>query len=428
MHDLPSQMLLQQSAARRVSGQDLEMFGKQAASSYLSGCSDNLSSAVVETVKQAGLSPEQVKRVVEFANQTAYLKEFAKESAAHKYVQFQGGPANPAEVLRDLNDGGGGTVFDPGTGDYNQPPPPTAKVASIQQGNRRALGLEKVASVPMGAAERAFEEMWQVEDHSLPYADPWSDAVEMRDKLASAADLLRTELHTAEATFEDVCEDMFQQVKQASLSGVPLGHVVQAWGEVVPGPDYVKLAFSVFADRLVREQVLSLGELTDSLEKQASAGSIANEEHPLVGVFSAFCTQLDKMAHARAARDEVLEAYGQVQTFLKRASAAKLVGAGLGKAWQGAKKGGEIAGKVGKEVLEGANMPGAARAVEMGGKALPYLGAGIAGKEVYDRGVKYGPLGHVTDYAAAQIPGTRQNQQRQMQLAMQAQSFGRGMY
>lgn len=468
MHDLPSQLLLQQSSAQQISGQDLEMLGKEAASFYLCGEACNLTEAVVETVKCAGLSPEQVLRVVEFANQSAYLKEFAKQSAAHKYVNFEGGPADPAEVLRDLNDGGGGTVFDRGNSDYNEPPP-TYKVASVQRNNREALGLTKTAGAPVEEArefqkrhkdrlskakglkerralhmfdheptkslqkkayatlaEQEFDQMWGAEPEPYAYADPWADAVDMREKLASAADLIVGELSMAETEFEGICEDMYQQVKQASLQGVSLGQVVQAWGEVVPGPEYMKLAFSTFGDRLVREGVMSLGYLTDSLEKKASAGAMVNEEHPLVGVFSAFCVQLDKLAHLRSAREEVVDNYDKVQTFLKEASKSQVAGNYLRKGWEGLNKGTQAVGGAFRETATGFGAPTVGKALDYGTQALPYLGGAMVGKEVYDRTVKHGPLGGVKRYFAGHMPGTPEYSEREYNLMMAGRKFGGG--
>ena len=68
MHDLPAVFLLQQEHAKAKSGEELEGFGKQAAWQYVTGKAPTLNEAVVETIKHAGLSPEQVKRVIEFAN------------------------------------------------------------------------------------------------------------------------------------------------------------------------------------------------------------------------------------------------------------------------------------------------------------------------------------------------------------------------
>ena len=68
MHDLPSVMLLQQSHAPVKTGEELETMGKVASRKFLTGEAGSLNEAVVETVKHAGLGPEQVRRVIEFAN------------------------------------------------------------------------------------------------------------------------------------------------------------------------------------------------------------------------------------------------------------------------------------------------------------------------------------------------------------------------
>ena len=167
MHDLPSQTLLQQANARPVSGEELEVFGKAAASRFMCGDADSLNDAVVETVKQAALSPEQVRRVIEFANTAAYLQEFKKEGATHKYIHFDGGPASPTEVLKDLNDGGGGTVFDRGSADYFQPPPNTKTAAArLLESNREVLVKVAAAgfTAPLQSAKGAPPEtkFWDV--------------------------------------------------------------------------------------------------------------------------------------------------------------------------------------------------------------------------------------------------------------------------
>src|ERR1700689_4607449 len=66
MQDFPAQGLLQQMHARPISGERLQVLGKHASSGFLAGKYKSLTEAVVETVKQAALSPEQVQRVIEF--------------------------------------------------------------------------------------------------------------------------------------------------------------------------------------------------------------------------------------------------------------------------------------------------------------------------------------------------------------------------
>jgi hypothetical protein len=116
------QELLQQRNASKVDGSHLEMLGKQAAELWGEGRVKNLSEAVVQTIKTAGLSSEQVRRVIEFTNIDAYNNEFKKEGAPNKVINFDGGPADPAIILADLNGGGRSNVFNTGNRDYATPP------------------------------------------------------------------------------------------------------------------------------------------------------------------------------------------------------------------------------------------------------------------------------------------------------------------
>ncbi len=414
MHDLPSQTLLQQAHARSVSGEELEVFGKKAAATYASGECETLTEAVVETVKHAGLSPEQVRRVVEFTNQNAYLTEFRKESADHKYVEFQGGPASPSEVLKDLNDGGGGTVFDRGTADYSSPPVKTA--SALRSRNRAALGLEKTASAG-DRTEEAFAEMWGAPAAPLPYADPMQDSIAMREKLATARDNINSDLSMLETEYLEIGDHLFDLVKQAALGGTPLGHIIQAWQDITPGDGYVKAAFALVGPRLVEQEVFpSLDGVAASLSKTASAQSMPNHEHPLLKTFAGFCAHLDKLASTRLARDEVADCFRRIDGFVKKAS----LGGVAGKVWQGAGRAGEaLTQPVGKAVdalagREAADL--AAKAVRYAPKAALVAGGYAAGRTVYDH-AKYGPVGRAAHTAASFVPGTDADQYRQMMIA-----------
>lgn len=322
--DLPSQLLLQQHAARPVSGEELETMGKYAADGFLSGRFADLNRAVVETVKTAGLSPEQVRRVVEFTNTHAFIKEFGKTAEPHKYVFFKEGLASPAEVLKDLNDGGGGTVFDSGLGDYAAPPS-MAKAASARRVAGNLAALEKTAGVQLRKPDEAdllFEEAFKTAGApGYRYENPLSDVEDVQAKLATAQAAATSELSELEVLLHDVREDLYGQVKQAAASGVPLGHVIQAWAAVLnPRAEHVKLAFEVIGPRLVEEEVLASYEaLGDSLSKKASARLLANEDHPMVRTFAGFCEALDKIAHLRVTQDTLANAAAKADTFLRLA-------------------------------------------------------------------------------------------------------------
>lgn len=588
MYDLPPQTLLQQNNARPRSGEELEVLGKKASAMYLCGSCATMNDAVVETVKKAGLSPEQVRRVIEFANTDAYIKEFEKKGSTHKYIAFQGGPANPSEILKDLNDGGGGTVFDRGDGHYDQAPMhkkasvifqrnreamqklafstsqpmayptmtgegtadqevavPTAQqqglslgsvlaggtaagavggagigyagakkrvdtmkdlahthkvlsragagpiplshleeaakirgekfspehAAVLRQKAERLAGMgkkevdtlarqvklertgsgalrglgagllgagalyggykglkalkdrataaaaekEAVASVDFNPAETAFEEMWSVKEIPLPYANPFEDVAAMREKLSSIADELRYELSSAESFHESALLDLYQEVKQASAEGVPLGHVLQAWQSIVPGEGFVKTAFMFIGPRLVKEGIFeSLEDLGGSIEKVASRGLMVNMDHPLISTFAAYCENLEKMATLRAERGAVLGELDYVNTFLKEAGgilpdmfhdvtkwtreeAAPVVQQGVGTVL------GDTAG----------------RAAGFLTRFAPHIGVGLGAKELWDRASN----SRVANFFQSRIPGTQEYYMRQLALSQNPDLF-----
>lgn len=304
MHDLPLQGLLQQSNARSVSGEELETLGKKAASLYLNQ-GTKLNEAVVETVKHAGLSPEQVRRVVEFANQNAYLAEFRKEGSPHRVIEFAGGPADPGAVLQDLNDGGGGTVFDRGLADYSAPPRET-----------------KLASA---AAEEAFEAALSRVDAPMLQANPLGELIELKDKLAAAHENQASILSGLEGMYMDLSELLYGQVKQAALSGYSLGEVLQAWEPFIKSAEYIEAVFHLIGPRLVKEGVFPNNDvMSESIGKIASA-RMANPEHPLVTTMVELCETLDKLASVRSTQHEIEGALNEVhhslQSFHKAASA-----------------------------------------------------------------------------------------------------------
>lgn len=324
-YNLPPQATIQQSAARPLSGEELETFGKHASSKYLCGACCSLTEAVVETVKSAGLSPEQVRRVVEFANTDAFLKEFKKEGSSTKYVTFDGGPADFSEVLKDLNDGGGGSVFDRGIADYSHAPSVVkTSAARSLEGSRGAL--EKTAGVELSPRKNRADEVLEAafaidkQAEALPYARPLQDVEDLQDKLATARDNATAEMSALETTLVGVTEDLYHEVKQASLAGTPLGHVVQAWHQVLdPGPSLVKSAFAEIGPRLVEEGVVrNWDTLGSSLEKTAGSRALANENSPIIRAFAAYGDTIVKLAHLRSAREEYIGGLDRLGGFTRQ--------------------------------------------------------------------------------------------------------------
>lgn len=411
MRDLPVQGLFQQRHARPISGEHLEVLGKQAAASWSSGSVSTLNEAVVGVVKHAGLSPEQVKRVIEFANTEAYLTEFKKEGS-HRVINFQGGPADPSVIFKDLNDGGGGTVFDRGVEDYAQPPK-SSKTASYF-----ADPQEKTASVapPTPDALDDFFTKLASTDVGYPEVNPYGDVLELRDKLGSQADNLTAQISGLETAYADLSDRLYRNVKQAALAGRSLGEIVQAWTAAHPSPDHIKIAFQLVTPRLLQEGVFyTPQELLESTEKVGHARMV-NPRHPMIADFQEYCSTLSKLAELRALREEVRESFGQLTAFLKNANAP----AGLvPRITEAARKASVPVGQAGKSVAEkilgqgeGANIVGAA--MEGATKYSPHAAAVVGANEVR-RHLKYSPTWN--KFQAVANPQSDQYRQREMEIA-----------
>jgi len=120
MSDLPFELARQKTYAA-LSPSDLETMGRQASEMYL--CKEaSLNDAVVKLAGQhPSISPDQVKRVVEFANQNTFQALFEKQAGAdQKNVDFD--IADPGVVLRDLNDGARPAVYHATPAEYGQEP------------------------------------------------------------------------------------------------------------------------------------------------------------------------------------------------------------------------------------------------------------------------------------------------------------------
>ncbi len=297
MSDFTEQALLQQRHAVPVSGEHLELLGKRASSLWSSGAYETLNEAVVDIVKTAGLSPEQVKRVIEFTNTDAYLREFRKEGE-HRVVDFS--LADPSIIFKDLNDGGGGTVFDRGDGDYTIAP------------------SEKKAS-----SFREIEEAFSSSGKEYPQANPFSELEGVRYKLAAALDYTSNQLNALEIDYMDFSNEVYQGVKQAALSGHSLGEILQVMSKASPSIEHVKIAFGYLSPRLIQDQVFPSQEaINGSLQKTASAHLRVNEDHPLVRSFSSYCSTISKLAQVRIARAELNQHLNDTTNFLLKAAGA----------------------------------------------------------------------------------------------------------
>lgn len=287
--------LEQQKAARPVDPGQLEAMGKRAAAQFAE-CGTPLSESVVSVVKEAMLSPEQVKRVCEFANTAAYLSEFEKAGEVRN-VTFDGGPANPSVVLKDLNDGSAPAIHQVKTAGY-EPPTSHYKVTrasdSILAEAFGASGMEKVASVDHTARANASEEI-----------------ADMRIRLDAVRDDLMSKLSHSGVFLDDVRSDLYGAVKQELRDGHSLGDVASAWAGY-GNTNQIKEAMSLVLGRLQEDRVMGDDQTDASMHKTAGVGSVPNPEHPVVERFLVLTKAASEHRKLEAAIDIIDEQRGEV--------------------------------------------------------------------------------------------------------------------
>ena len=296
--------LAQQEKARSVDPDLLEQFGKKAAALY-QGKGTPLTAAVVEVVKEASLSPEQVRRVCEFANTTAYLSEFEKAGSVRN-VTFEGGPANPARVLQDLNDGSSPAGAPEPMEDYKK------ASADFRRGQEMDVLAQAFSFSPAAAMSKTAAA--QTGGHQ-GHADPMNDLLDTRDALGRMRDNFTTMKTSAQLVFEDVSAELAKVAEQEFLEGTSLSEMAQAFTGTGATQAQVKEAMQE-----VWEHLNSRGhKVPAELHLSKTASALPNLEHPLLVRYAAFT----KAAHALRVVDRALnDVQEQLGTINKAISGA----------------------------------------------------------------------------------------------------------
>ena len=287
MSDAPGALplgLSLQRAAKPIDPEQLELMGKRAAALYRD-TGRNLSEAVVETVKEACLSPEQVKRVCEFANTSAYLSEFEK-AGEMRNITFAGGPADPGYVLKDLNDGGNPALNNIGSEDYTAP---------TQSYKTASVGMDKIAEAfgVVSDGTKTASAVTRGRDHSNHF-NPIEDVDDLRMTAERAKEDTISKLSSAQILYDDVAKDLCSTVAQAIETGTPLGDIGRAWGGYTDDVRLFKEAM-VHVTKHLQSRGHTKEALSLSMNKTASAGTLPNPSHSIVAGYVAFT----KVAQAR---------------------------------------------------------------------------------------------------------------------------------
>lgn len=256
------QGLIEQARARPVDPGKLQFLGKQAAALY-SDRGTPLSEAVVSVIGDEDLGPEHARRVCEFANQEAFQREWEKGGSVRN-VEFDGGPADPAFVLRELNDGARPEPVR--VSDYDEPP-------------------TKVARADNRVEDEIFGKYAKSMTHPSEVSSLMPELHRTHQRLNGAHDHVMSKLSSLEVSKEALGRELGDAVTDAILSGESLHKIASAWCRFCSSPALFREALDVSVNRMKERGVTS--EMY-STEKHAAVGKIPNPDHPLISKFCAF--------------------------------------------------------------------------------------------------------------------------------------------
>lgn len=274
-----------------VSKEHLQDLGKQAASIHAKSGRPMTDAVVSVLHKEAGLGAEHVKRVVEFANNEAYLDQFNAMDGEHRVVNIENGPASPGQVLREL--------------EMSDSAPALVKSASRADALRAFIpGEDEFGS--------AFDKV-KTAGVNLPDSRPNTQLIHLREKLAAAKSYFVSQLSSAELGYDSAASNMYDMVKQAVLGGTSPAEISVLYQRVSPSPVLTKLALRTIAERMEPECIPAVTTTKEKI-KEASERAI-NPSHPLVRSFLEFA----KVAEERIV---TLSRVEEVNTELKRVNQA----------------------------------------------------------------------------------------------------------
>lgn len=279
-------------AASDVSKEHLHSLGREAASLFGSGRGTMTDAVITVLEKEASLTPEHVKRVVEIANNEAYRDEFDMMDGGHRIVNIPGGPAAPGVVLREL--------------EMSDSAPALVKSAARATSLRSFIPGED-------EFEGFFDKEKMAHEEELPKSRPHGELIDLRGQLMAAKSTFMSKLSSAELMYDSVANDMYGFVKQAVLGGTSPAVISRVWQRVSPDPMFTKLALSYVSKRMEPEGIPAVISSKEHI-KQASEGTL-NRHNPIVSSFLTFA----KVAEDRAS---CLHNISEIDFQLKRVNKA----------------------------------------------------------------------------------------------------------
>lgn len=326
--------------AKRLAPEDLQSLGKRA-SLMFTDQGIPLNEAVVKLAQEnPHITSEQVKRVVEYANQHTFQDAFAKQ-AGDKNIDFI--IADPHVVLRHLDN----MVSPPivkAASDYHRPPidirdtrAEDAELESLFSKAAESEPLEKTAS---------DLDMTKVAEHN-----PHGDLHAAWETLKKSDQILGDSLRTNSFLMKEAQDAFHHDLRQHLLEGGDLTEVA----EVMAGLSNEKVAAAALDEFEPELRKLAHTGRIDLHKIQASSVSRdlfktaalkhVDPEHPVVNSYYAFIKIANKQAELETAYDEVQGQLKEAEDLVKESFLGTVAKAGGKALLNAAKSGGKAAVK-----------------------------------------------------------------------------------
>lgn len=294
-------LLEPQGGYAHVSAEIMEQMGKEAANLFLKeGIPLNESISKLAS-SYHNFNSEQVKRVVGFANNAAYLgiHEKNKISGANSsYPQFE--LADPAKIIQDLGDGARPTVITKTDVDYATPP------------------IEKTSSSVEDLVSQLFGETTDHEPESRESI--LNSLTKTKYKLAGLLDSLVSSHERFDLLLKEASQDYYHTVRNHLLNGGSFTDVVASARSNFETQEDFNDYIQPVVVKLLKEKISSPQKLTEEIRGiEKVAHRVVNPTHPLVCGSMAIKTITEELVKTSMAIDNVSAQLAKVENFIKEA-------------------------------------------------------------------------------------------------------------
>lgn len=297
------------------SPESLELMGKQAAARFLNE-GMKLNDAVKQVISEEGdVSQEHIKRVVEFANTSAYLGIHDRNKTAganSSYPQFE--LADPGRIIQEMSDGSKPVTVIPNDVDYGRAPPKSREKTAGVRGRPADLVVRDEAGF--------FDELnthWKTEKTAsdVTVKQVIGDVYKQKQDLEALEGVLTDKGYSLEREKVALDQDYLSVIKDHLREGGSFRDVVVAARAVA---EHEKVA-NVLVETIVtlaKEKVASFGDLRASLAGlEKVAHRIVDTDHPFVTMFAGKLALEEALEKIAVSLDEVQKAKAEIQSFLK---------------------------------------------------------------------------------------------------------------